>query len=350
MDGPASRGGRRSPRGTRWSRAGRARPLAGALVVVALVALGVVGLADWRAGVYDRDIQRLPDALPSDSGDRPAPDPGENWLLIGSDLRGVPAERKWRPGGTARADTIMLLHVPEDGGDRAYVISIPRDLWVDIPGRDRGKINSAFAAGGSRLLAETVEALGGVRVDHVAAVDFTGFKAMTDALGGVEVHLDRPIHDPTNGWSWPAGRNRLDGEDALRFVRERKGLPGGDLGRVRRQHAFLMAMAEKASDSGTLTNPFKLDAFLRAAVRSLAMDAGTEFGTLRALALRLARIGPGGVSFVTLPTGPSDWIGDQNVLLPDERAGDDLFDALLDGELDRHLDRHDLETDPERVG
>jgi LCP family protein required for cell wall assembly len=306
--------------------------------------LAVTGLVSWRTGTYDRDIERLPDALPTGSRVRPPEDPGQNWLLIGSDLRGVPAEDKWRPGGGAHADTIMLLHMPEEGG-RAYVISIPRDLWVDIPGQDEAKINAAFAHGGSRLLAETVEEISGVRVDHVAAVDFAGFETMTDALGGVEIHLDRPIHDPSNGWSWPAGRSHLDGDDALRFVRERKGLSGSDLERVRRQHAFLKALADKAVGSGMMSNPLKLDAFLRAASGSLAVDSETEFGTLRTLAVRLARIGPDRVSFVTLPTGPSAWIGDQNVLLPDEEGTDDLFDALLEEDLDEHLDEHDLETE-----
>jgi LCP family protein required for cell wall assembly len=341
--------GRPAFRGGGWSRRGRGlRLLAGFVIAGVLLGAAAVALTGWRTGTYDREIQRLQNALPPDSRQRPPPDPGQNWLLIGSDLRGVPAERKWRPGGGARADTIMLLHMPETGG-RAYVISIPRDLWAQVPGRDRSKINEAFAHGGSRLLAETVESLGGVRIDHVAAVDFTGFKTMTDALGGVEIHLDEPIHDPSNGWSWPAGRNRLDGDEALRFVRERKGLSGSDLDRVRRQHAFLMALAEKAVGSGTLTSPFKLDAFLSAASRSLALDAGTEFGTLRSLAVRLARIGPERVSFVTLPTGGSGWIGDQNVLLPDEEASGALFDALREGRLEGHIDRHGLETDVDRI-
>jgi LCP family protein required for cell wall assembly len=340
MGGPASRGRSLSRRGGSTG----LRLLAGFVIAGVTLGLAVAGLGAWRTGSYDDDIQRLPDALPSDSSSRPVADPGQNWLLIGSDLRGVPAADKWRPGGGAHADTIMLLHLPEGGG-RAYVISIPRDLWVRVPGRDEAKINEAFAQGGSRLLAETVEAVGGVRLDHVAAVDFAGFKAMTDALGGVEIHLDRPVHDPSNGWSWPAGRNHLDGAEALRFVRERKGLTGGDLGRVQRQHAFLKALAEKATGSGLMTNPLKLDAFLRAASGSLAVDSETEFGTLRAMMLRLARIGPDRVSFVTLPTGSSAWIRDQNVLLPDEEDTEELFDALLDGELEEFLERHDLETD-----
>ncbi|MFI0352130.1 LCP family protein [Actinomadura sp. 9N407] len=331
--------------GARGGRHARSLRVLGILLGIGLLlGLGVTALAEWRTGTYDRSIQRLPDALPHDSGVRPVQDPGQNWLLIGSDLRGVPAADKWRPGGRARADTIMLLHMPERGG-RAYLISVPRDLWAEIPGRDRGKINSAFAAGGSRLLAETVEALSGVRIDHVAAVDFTGFKAMTDALGGVEIHLDQPIHDPSNGWSWPAGRNVLDGEEALRFVRERKGLSGSDLDRIRRQQAFLLALGKKAADSGTLTSPWKLDAFLRAASGSLAVDSQTEFGTLRSLATRLARIGPERVSFVTMPTGGSAWIGDQNVLLPDPESRDGLFDALRDGRLEGYLERHDLENE-----
>lgn len=335
--------------GARGGRHARSLRVLGLLLVTGLVAAAcVTALADWRSSSYDSRIQRLPDALPGGSDPRPTEDPGQNWLLVGSDLRGVPAARKWRPGGDAHADTIMLLHMPETGG-RAYVISIPRDLWVDVPGHDEGKINSAFAAGGSRLLTRTVEAFTGVRIDHVAAIDFAGFEAMTDALGGVEIHLDEPIHDPTNGWSWPAGRNRLDGAEALRFVRERKGMPGGDLGRIERQHRFLMALADKAVDSGTLSSPWKLDRFLRAASGSLAVDSGATMPTLRSLAARLARIGPERVTFVTLPTDGSAWIGDQNVLLPDPEARDGLFDALLGGTLEGYLDRHDLGTGNERV-
>jgi LCP family protein required for cell wall assembly len=320
-------------------------------VVAAAVALGLAaaGLASWRTGSYDRNIQRLPDALPRDLPARPPDDPGQNWLLVGSDMRGVPAAEKWRPGGGAHADAIMLLHMPERGG-RAYVISFPRDLWVEIPGYRRAKISESFEYGAARLLAETVESISGVRLDHVAAIDFTGFKAMTDALGGVDIHLDSPIHDPSNGWSWPAGRNHLDGDEALRFVRERKGI-GSDLERVRKQqHVFLRALGEKAADSGIMTNPWKLDAFLRAATGSLAVDSETEFGTLRTLALRLARIGPDRVTFVTLPIGASAWIRDQNVRMPDEKGTEGLFEALNDGDLGDYVAQHDLKTEFDEAG
>ncbi|MFC7733943.1 LCP family protein [Actinomadura keratinilytica] len=313
-------------------------------VAAAVLAVSAVGLAVWRADSYDRRIQRLPEALPSRAAPPAAAEAGQNWLLLGSDLRGVPARDKWRPGGRARADTIMVLHLPPDER-HAYVISIPRDLWTDIPGHPRAKINAAFAHGGPRLMAQTVQQLAGIRLDHVVAVDFAGFARMTDALGGVDIYLDAPIHDPSNGWSWPAGRNHLDGARALRFVRERKGLSGSDLDRVRRQHAFLRAMAAKAVDGGTLRNPVKLDAFLRAASESVAVDDRTGLGTLRSLALRLARIGPDRVTFATLPTGPSAWIGGQNVLLPDPRRGRELFAALAAGRLREHVRRNGLATE-----
>ncbi|MBX6770019.1 MAG: LCP family protein, partial [Actinomadura rubrobrunea] len=287
----------------------------------------------------------LPGALPPGGARHAADDdPGHTWLLLGSDLRGVPTREKWRPGGRARADTIMLLHMP-DGGRRAYVISIPRDLWIGIPGYRHAKINAAFAHGGAGLLARTVQDMSGIRIDHVAAIDFAGFARMTDALGGVDVYLDQPIYDPSNGWSWPAGRNHLDGAAALRFVRERKGLSGSDLDRVKRQHAFLKAMAAKAVDGGTLSNPLKLDAFLRAASASVAVDSRAGFGTLRSLAMRLADIGPHRVTFVTLPTGPSAWIDGQNVLLPDPERSAALFEALSAGRLGEFVRSHGLETE-----
>ncbi|WP_225992819.1 LCP family protein [Actinomadura rudentiformis] len=300
--------------------------LAGAVLFFAASALTA-----WRTASYDRNIQRLPDVFPEQRTSRPVPDPGQNWLLIGSDLRGDATEEKWRPG-RARSDTIMVLHVPE-GGHRAYVVSVPRDLWVEIPGWRHAKINVAFSRGGPALLTETVEELSGLRIDHVAVVDFAGFERMTDALGGVEIRLEQPIYDPTNGWSWPAGVNHLDGESALRFVRERKGLSGSDLDRVRRQQLFLRAMAEKAASTGTLRNPFKLDAFLSAASESLAVDSGTEFDTLRALALRLARIGPGRITYLTMPNGSSSWIDGQSVVLQDRERADRLFARMRSGSL-----------------
>jgi LCP family protein required for cell wall assembly len=318
-----------------------------AVVIGAVIAVSSGGVASWRQSTYDRNIQRLPGALPAPTASRPVANPGQNWLLIGSDQRKSSDPARWQHG-ESHADTIMLLHLPE-AGNRAYIISIPRDSWVEVPGHGMSKINGAFALGGPRLLTETVEQLTDIRVDHVAAIDFRGFKQMTDALGGVEVVLKSAIVDPSNAWSWPAGRNTLDGDEALRFVRERKGLPGSDLDRVKRQQAFIKAMADKAASTGTVTNPLKLDAFLRATSEAVAIDETADFGTLRGLAFRLAEVGPDRITFVSVPVGETAWIGPQNVVLLDRTGSEGLFAAVRNDRLTDYVRSHNLDNDVTEV-
>ncbi|MUL42576.1 LytR family transcriptional regulator [Streptomonospora sp. PA3] len=328
---------------------GRRRALKAGLIALTtalVLAAAAAGVVAWRLEGYQADIDRISDALPTDRSSAAA-DPGENWLLVGSDLRGEATIGKWRRG-ESDADVIILLHMPEDS-ERAYAISFPRDSWVDIPGHGEDKINEAYRQGGPRLLVRTVEQLSGVAVDHFAAVDFRGFERMVDALGGVTLDLPHAIHDPTNGWSWPAGENHMDGEEALRFVRERKGLSGRDIDRVERQQVFLNAMAEKAADSGLASDPPRLDAFLRAVGRSMAVDDRVDGATLRAAALRLLDAGPENTVYVTLAVTKSAWIGDQNVLLLDEPVNDGLFAALEDDRLAAYIGKHDLANDVERM-
>lgn len=332
----------------------RARLIAAGLAVANIAVLGVAGattLASWRQASYDRNIQRLHAALPAPPPTRqplrPA-DPGQNWLLVGSDQRGASTPQKWRIG-SAHSDTIMLLHLPEKEKERAYIVSIPRDSYVNVPGHGMSKINQSFALGGPLRLTETVQQLTGIHIDHFAAIDFHGFKEMTDALGGVEIELRYPVQDPTNDWSWPAGRNRLNGDDALHFVRERKGLPSADVDRVKRQHAFLKAMAEKAVSTGTLTNPVKLDQFMQAVSRAIAVDDTANIATLRGLTLRMARVGPEGITFVSVPVGGTAWVGKQNVALLDETLSKGLFEAIRKDEVGSFVERHGLRNDVDRV-
>ncbi|CAM4221185.1 LCP family protein [Nocardiopsis rhodophaea] len=316
------------------------------LATIALLGGAVVAVGLWRLLTLDGNIDRIPDALPSGRMARSG-DPGEVWLLVGSDLRGDSTAENWR-AGESHADTIIVLHAPQ-GADRAHLISIPRDAWVDVPGHGPDRISNAFRRGGARLLVETVERETGVIIDHVAVIDFQGFERTTDALGGVEVHLVEPVHDPSNGWSWPAGTNRMSGEEALRFVRERKGLPSGDRDRIKRQQAFLKAMATKVSSAELRTDPVRLDAFLEAASGSLAVDEGAGMTTLRAMGARLLEVGPEGMTFLSLPISGTDWIDGKNVAYLDEAVKRDVFDALRDGSLDTYVGEYGLENDVDEV-
>ncbi|GAA4149163.1 LCP family protein [Actinomadura keratinilytica] len=319
------------------------RVLAGVVVFVLLAVAGVAGLVWQRQSSYNGNIDRLPGAMPT--GDRPGPNVTgtENWLLVGSDSRaemGTTGEGRgvWKPG-QQRSDTIMLLHLPADRR-KAYIISFPRDLWVDIADYGNQKINAAFSFGGPPLLIQTVENLTGIRIDHFGAIDFEGFKAMTDALGGVEVDIAQSVYDPARKVHWQAGRQKLDGEKALLFVRQRYNLPNGDFDRIKRQQAFLRALAQKAADSGTITNPLKLDRFLTAFTKSISVDDKVSAGDLRSLALSLRNVRASDVVFMTVPNKGSAMRGKQSVVLLDQTKGKALFEAVRTAKMAEYVQRY----------
>jgi LCP family protein required for cell wall assembly len=297
-------------------------------VFLVLLTAGGTGLFFERQGAYNDNITRIPDAFPSEANRPPAgPRGAENWLLIGSDTR-VEGNRPGRTSvGGQRSDTIMLVHLPKDRKG-AYLVSIPRDSWVTIPGRGKSKINAAFSWGGSPLLIRTVEALTGVRVDHFAILNFEGMKTVTDALGGVDVRVTETVTDPMHNQTWKAGVNHLDGERALWFVRQRYGLEGGDFDRIKRQQAFLKALAAKAVSRGTFTNPLKLNAFLGAMTKSVSVDDTVTVGKLRSLAFGFRNIRAGDISFMTAPTRGTGSQGSQSVVFLDPAKCRQLFQAM----------------------
>jgi LCP family protein required for cell wall assembly len=297
-------------------RPGRAVVVAFAVVLV-LVAAGAAGL--WA---YERHLNselRRTDVfarLPSNRPNAVAPG-AENLLLLGSDSRD-PATAT-----SSRTDTIMLLHL--DANHRhAYVISIPRDTWVYVPtapdGRNGGtmaKINAAFAWGGTPLVVQTVERFTGVPVDHVVLIDFAGFRQVVDALGGVDMNVDQTITSifaPHR--TYTKGMRHFTGSEALDYVRQRYQFPDGDFTRERHQRAFLKAMLDKAAGSGTLTNPFRLNSFLRALTASVTVDKSFDlFDT--ALALRSLRSHD--VTFLPSPSSRTAREGNESVVLPQAR-------------------------------
>jgi LCP family protein required for cell wall assembly len=287
---------------------------------------GGAGLFFERQSAYDNNIRRIPKAFPG--GQRPSagPDGAENWLLLGSDRRDQGDPGYGKISGE-RADTIMLAHLPADR-KTAYLVSFPRDLWVTIPGRGRSKINAAYSYGGSSLLIATIEKLSGVRIDHFGIIDFSGMRQMTDALGGVDVRLSRAIHDPKNKITWQAGVNHLNGDRALKFVRQRYGLPGGDFDRIKRQQAFMKALARKSVSRGTFTNPLKLNAFLNALTKSVSVDDSVTIGDLRSQALSFRNVRAGDIEFMTVPTRGTGNVRRQSVVFLDSVRSPLLFNAI----------------------
>jgi LCP family protein required for cell wall assembly len=280
LDGPAgasepddrshAASGAHRPRRRRRRR--RRRPavltLVGALVVFvglpALVLAAGAGYLGHLVRTWDDGASTIRAAFPAEA-DRPAPvdDGSLDILLLGSDTR--------EAGASGRSDSMMLVHLPADR-DAVYVMSILRDTWVDVPGRGQAKINAAYSWGGVPLTVQTVERLLQTRIDHVAEIDFAGFEAMTDALGGVDVVSERAFR--AGGHDIVAGPNHLDGEQALDFVRERKSFAEADHQRVRNQQAFVRGLADGLLDRSTLTDPGALSSFVAATAEHVAVDAG----------------------------------------------------------------------------
>ncbi|WP_055480304.1 LCP family protein [Sphaerimonospora mesophila] len=234
-----------------------------------------------------------------------------NILIVGSDQRGGANARYGRAPGE-RTDTIILAHISPKR-DGATLISFPRDSLVELPacpakrnlpGQQAhvGMINESFNYGGIGCTWRTVESLTGIHIDHFVKVDFTGFKAMVDALGGVPVCIPQPIHDTKALLDLPAGRQVLGGEQALGYVRARYSLgDGSDIGRIQRQQMFLASMVKQAMSGETLTHPVKLFGFLDAATRSITTDPDLTVGVMKELLTSARGLTAGQIRFVTTP-------------------------------------------------
>ncbi|WP_328774250.1 LCP family protein [Streptomyces sp. NBC_00286] len=262
----------------------------------------------------------------------------QNILLIGSDSRAGEENRKYgRDVGIERSDTVILLHLAANRRS-ATAISIPRDLMVDVPGcrrRDGSRsepvfamFNYAFQAGGSACTIRTVEKLTDIRIDHHTVVDFNGFKDMVDAVDGVVVCLKEPMNDRAAKLRLPAGKVKLNGEQALGYVRARKSVgDGSDTERMERQQRFLGALVSKVRSNDVLLNPVKLYPVLDAATSSLTTDpALANLRGLYDLVRGLRDIPTERVQFLTVPreSYPNNPNRDQLV----EAEAEKLFERL----------------------
>jgi LCP family protein required for cell wall assembly len=233
---------------------------------------------------------------------------------------------EWEPG-RFRSDAIMVLHV---SGDRksAQLVSIPRDSFVDVPDRGRTKINAAFSDGGPQELAQVVESLSDIHVDHAVVIDFQHLADMTTAMGGVDVIVPETVTDPQSGITWEKGPVHLEGERTVRYVRQRYALPGGDFDRIQRQQNVLRAMLDKVASGGTLANPVRVTRLVTELSSFVAVDYGFTPSYLRSLAISSRGIRPANMRFVTVPvTGTPTIDGDSVVTLDLEKTAA-LFDAL----------------------
>ncbi|MER6338580.1 LCP family protein [Streptomyces tendae] len=252
-----------------------------AITVVTVLVVTTVGTYFWADSKLNREVDL------SKVIERPGAGEGTNYLIVGSDSReGMTDEQKkdLHTGSAEgkRTDSMMILHTGDNG---ATLISLPRDSDVEIPsfvGSESGKkypgtgrhtkLNAAYAEDGPELLVRTIEHNTGLRLDHYVEIGFAGFANIVDAVGGVEMDIPQDIKDKKSGADFKKGKQTLNGEEALAFVRTRYALAGSDLDRTKNQQKFLSALAGQVATPSTVLNPFKLYPTMGAGLDSLIVD------------------------------------------------------------------------------
>jgi LCP family protein required for cell wall assembly len=333
------------------------RAVATALAVAVVIGTGVAwnNVRSFEDGIFHMSAPSL-----GKGGDDGAID----ILLVGLDSRtdahgnALSAEElaTLRAGDeeSTNTDTIILIRIPNNGKS-ATAISIPRDSYVAAPGLGKTKINGVYGqtreakraslvkagdsaedamaqgtAAGRDALIKTVADLTGVTVDHYAEIGLLGFALITDALGGVEVCLKEPVFEPLSGADFPAGQQRLDGPQALSFVRQRHELPRGDLDRVVRQQVVMASLAHRIISGKTLSSPATLKKLEAAVQRSVVISSGWD---VMDFVQQMQKLAGGKVAFATIPVlDGAGWSDDgmQSVVRVDPHQVADWVASLLD--------------------
>jgi len=310
-----------------------------AIVSVAMLAVTAYAWTTYRNATVNvaTDDVITPDTPPATAPHvEPVKKPTQdiNVLLVGIDSRtdaqGNPLSREvldslqaGNADGEQNTDTMMVVHVPADPTKKAFAISLPRDSYVDV-GFGTHKLNSAYArakvsaanqlrgqgkdqatvdresvTAGRKNLIASITKLTGLHIDHYAEINLYGFSEITNAVGGVPVCLNNPVHDPYSGANFPAGQQTLVGVDALKFVRQRHYLTNGDLDRVRRQQAFLAGLANRMFSAGTLADPMKVTDLVTALTKAVVLDKGWD---LISFAQQINGLTGDRIQFQTIPT------------------------------------------------
>jgi LCP family protein required for cell wall assembly len=291
--------------------------------VLSIALLATTGQGWYLFRLAEASVNRT-DAIPTDGNDQNvAAGEAMNLLLVGNDSRAELTEAQLaelNAGGNSgtNTDTMILVHIPADGSKASFV-SFPRDSYVQIPGYGWDKLNAAYAygyqdtpseapeserqSGGAQLLVQTISALTGLEIDHYAEVDLLGFFNLTSVVGGVQVNLCEAVDDRRwSGAVLPAGEQTISGADAVKFVRQRHGLPRGDFDRIIRQQTFIAGVLRKMLSEDVLLDLGKQRELVEAASESLTIDQSLD---LFSLAGQMRSVTPGDIQFQTVP-----YIGD----------------------------------------
>jgi LCP family protein required for cell wall assembly len=310
--------------------------IAGSILVV--VSAGSLAAIYGLSARYDNKVDRenILDGVPQAAD----ANLGLNFLVLGSDSRADRQAQSLDETGS-RSDTIMLVHINKDLTG-AFIVSIPRDSYVDIPAAGdwkggKNKINAALAFGGANLAAKTVFNLTKVPLNGAMLVNFDGVNKMVAAVGGVNVCTPFAVQSSFSDKNWGVGCHDMTPEDAEEFMRQRKNVPGGDLGRIKNQQNVIKGLMKKATSAGIMTSPAKLDALLTTAAESLTVDQNMN---LRELAFALAGIKPDKVTFATAPAlGLITTDAGSSVEL-DAVGVEELFRAVREDKTDAWLAAH----------
>src|SRR3954447_11754675 len=329
-------------------------------VIAALLVVVGTGVAWGKIRSFESGINHISAESLGGGGEDGAID----ILLVGMDSRtdahGNPLSQEelatLRAGDdeATNTDTIILVRIPNNGKS-ATAISIPRDSYVDAPGIGRMKINGVYGSGhleklkklvedqgvdpsvaepeateaGREALIKTVANLTGVTVDHYAEIGLLGFALITDALGGVNVCLKDAVYEPLSGADFPAGWQKLDGPQALSFVRQRHDLPRGDLDRVVRQQVVMASLAHQVISGKTLSSPATLNRLQEAVQRSVVISDGWD---IMDFVTQMQKLAGGNVAFATIPVLQEDgWSDDgmQSVVRVDASHVQEWVEGLL---------------------
>jgi LCP family protein required for cell wall assembly len=270
-------------------------------------------------------------------------------LVTGSDSRAnlSRAQRRefnvGRDAGGSRTDTIFVLSI---SGSRAAMLAFPRDLFVTRCDGSTGRINGASGIGGESCLVETVSALSGLPIRHTLEIDFKGFRNVVNAVGGVELCLDNAISDRDAGIDLPAGCQRLKGVDALGYVRVRK--IDNDLERIKRQQAFLKALATEVARPSTVLNPIAFYSTAGAIGDALSADDGLSSIDLLRLAIGGRGVANGRIATETVPSTPAT-VGGASVLQITQPDADETFERFRSGAIFDDVPSGDGAVAPEDV-
>ncbi|KUP96241.1 LCP family protein [Thermobifida cellulosilytica] len=320
------------------SRAVRRGLSLGGWVAVATTAVVIGSSLTAYGAYYDIYGNISQETVDTDSWDRPTKVEGAlNIMIIGSDVRsGDNAQYGGQIEGE-RPDTLLIAHI-SPSYDGAVLVNLPRDSIVDMPSCEpngdrpgmeahRGMINSAMNYGGVQCQWKVVEQLTGIHIDHFVSVDFTGFKEMVDAIGGVEMCIPEPVDDPKAQLTLEAGLQTLNGEQALGYMRSRYGQgDGSDLSRIDRQQVFLGAMLRKVMSGEIMSSPSSIYSFLGSVTDSITVDDQFTVDKMTDIAIQMREVDMGNIRFITVPNGAHP--DDPNRVAWTQPDADQLFQAI----------------------